>query len=154
MWGPWFMNNFFMELVVSYYSEIYAHWAVATWFLILIVHPNIKRTQISRLASMAYKLSKYCIDSVLIKKIINVQILLSSFIVCLLFITFCLSFLCMLSGTSETRVFDERSPSGNDYLSEVTNIILCCHLFFHVMVMLWIFFLLRNLSLCYEALLF
>lgn len=23
------------------------------------------------------------------------------------------------SGTSETRVFDERSPSGNDYLAEV-----------------------------------
>lgn len=23
------------------------------------------------------------------------------------------------SGTSETRVFDEQSPSGNDYLSEV-----------------------------------
>ncbi|KAL5985868.1 Complement component 1 Q subcomponent-binding protein, mitochondrial [Asimina triloba] len=25
----------------------------------------------------------------------------------------------VISGTSETKVFDERSPSGNDYLSEV-----------------------------------
>lgn len=29
-----------------------------------------------------------------------------------------------ISGTSETREFDERSPSGNDYLAEVKNTII------------------------------
>ena len=32
---------------------------------------------------------------------------------------FTLFFLVICSGSSETKVFDEKSPSGNDYLAEV-----------------------------------
>ena len=40
----------------------------------------------------------------------------------MVFFTLFILFIC--SGSSETKVFDENSPSGNDYLAEVDKLII------------------------------